>query len=166
MSSDPPRTGRVDCLEARHWIWLPVAVVLLVSMSMSCRFLSSPQATDAATSSLSQPTRQPDTLATPYADQPAAGICARPETAVVQVRLLPGIPEPRCTIVGPTQRLSLTNAAERPLSISIGIHRAQLAPGASWLLDQPFGAYLAPGVHRVLVDPCCSPELVLEIGSE
>ena len=107
-------------------------------------------------------TEQSHTLATPYAQQPAAGICASFEGEMVKVTLNPDMPDPRCSIVRPDQKLSVINKTQNTLEVSIGRFSASLEPGAEILFDTPFGEYLAPGVHQLLVLPCCGPELWLE----
>jgi len=101
-------------------------------------------------------------LATPYAQSPAAGICASFDGDTVVVYLYADIPDPRCIKVRADQRLSVVNRTQNTLEISLGIYEASLAPGAETTFDAPFGMYLAPGVHQIQVSPCCSPELVLE----
>jgi len=109
-------------------------------------------------------TPQSHTLATPYAQQPAAGICASFEGEVVTVTLYPDVPDPRCSKVRPDQKLSVINKTKNTLEVTIGSFTVSLEPGAETLFDTPFGEYLAPGVHQVLVSPCCGAELWLEGG--
>jgi len=101
-------------------------------------------------------------LATPYAQEPAAGICASFEGEMVVVTLNPDVPDPRCSKVRPDQKLSVINKTQNTLEVSIGRFTASLEPGAETKFDTPFGEYLAPGVHQLLVSPCCGPELWLE----
>jgi len=81
---------------------------------------------------------------------------------MVKVTLNPDMPDPRCSIVRPDQKLSVINKTQNTLEVSIGRFSASLEPGAEILFDTPFGEYLAPGVHQLLVLPCCGPELWLE----
>jgi hypothetical protein len=81
---------------------------------------------------------------------------------MVKVTLNPDMPDPRCSIVRPDQKLSVINKTQNTLEVSIGKFTASLEPGAEILFDTPFGEYLAPGVHQLLVLPCCGPELWLE----
>jgi hypothetical protein len=104
-------------------------------------------------------------LATPYSDVPAAGICAEAEDPVVVVTIHPDIPDPRCTRVRPDQTLKVVNQTDGQIQILIGTFEATLEPGAAAVFDVPFGEYLAPGVHLVQVQPCCSPTLWLESPS-
>ena len=101
-------------------------------------------------------------LATPYAQSPAAGICASFDGDTVVVNLYADIPDPRCIKVRGDQRLSVVNQTQNTLEISLGIYKASLAPGAETTFDAPFGSYLATGVHQLQVSPCCGAELVLE----
>ena len=101
-------------------------------------------------------------LATPYAQSPAAGICASFEGGTVVVNIYADIPDPRCVKVRADQRLSVVNQTQNTLEISLGIYQASLAPGAETTFDAPFGTYLATGVHILQVSPCCGAELVLE----
>jgi hypothetical protein len=107
------------------------------------------------------------TLATPIAQSPAAGICADFAEEVVTVTIHPDITDPRCSFIHPDQILEVINNRDETITIVIGHLEASLAPGESHLFDLPFGEYLAPGVHRIDVQPCCGAELVLgEIGLE
>jgi len=102
------------------------------------------------------------TLATPVADRPAAGICAEFEGERVTVTVFPDIPDPRCSLIRPEQVLEVVNAREETLVVTIGAFQAELPPGESHLFERPFGEYLAPGVHRIEVQPCCGAELWLQ----
>jgi hypothetical protein len=107
-------------------------------------------------------TPQPIILSTPYAQEPAAGICASFEGEVVTINLFPDIPAPRCSQVRPDQILTVNNRTQVTLEISIGSFKDSLEPGASTRFDTQFGDYLAPGVHQLQVTPCCGAELWLE----
>jgi hypothetical protein len=102
------------------------------------------------------------TLATPYADSPAAGICASFESPVVEIRIEPGIPDPRCALVRADQQLKVTNDTDSPLDVSIGAFSGHMEPGGEFAIEAPFGSYLAPGVHQLQVLPCCGPEIFLQ----
>lgn len=82
-------------------------------------------------------------------DTPAAGICARPTEAVVTIQFLEGIPDPRCTILRPEQRIRFINRLTEPVALTLGRYSATTAPNSSVLFDAPAGSYLAPGVHVV-----------------
>ena len=101
-------------------------------------------------------------LATPYAQEPAAGICGNFEGEMVTVTLNPDIPDPRCSKVRPEQKLTVINQTQNTLQVSIGSFTTSLEPGTSTIIDTPFGEYLAQGVHQLQVTPCCGPELWLE----
>jgi hypothetical protein len=109
-------------------------------------------------------TVQTAVLATPYAQQPAAGICASFEPEMVTVTLNPDIPDPRCTIVRADQILTVLNQTQNTLQITIGRFTASLEPGKETTFDTPFGEYLQPGVHQLQVSPCCGAELWLEVS--
>jgi hypothetical protein len=102
-------------------------------------------------------------LATPVADSPAAGICARFDGLLVTMQILPGIPDPRCVQVRGEQQLSITNRTEDTIGVTLGPFDTRLAPGQEFLITTPFEDYLAPGVHAVMVTPCCGGEIVYGI---
>jgi hypothetical protein len=101
-------------------------------------------------------------LATPYAQEPAAGICASPAGEMVTVSIYPDIPDPRCSQVRADQVLTVINQTQNTLEITLGRFTENLEPGAQISIDTPFGEYLAPGVHQLQVSPCCGAELWLE----
>lgn len=105
-------------------------------------------------------------LATPVAQQPAAGICGATENDVVVVTIYPDIPDPRCVKVTPGQSLKVVNGTEGSVQVVLGPFYAALQPGEEYTFDLPLGEYLAPGVHLVQVLPCCGPELWLAEKSE
>ena len=107
-------------------------------------------------------TTQAYPLATPYAQLPAAGICASFEGEMVVVSINPDVPDPRCAKVRVDQKLTVVNRTENTLEVSIGAFKASLEPGAETTFDTPFGEYLAVGVHQLQVSPCCGSELWLE----
>jgi hypothetical protein len=108
------------------------------------------------------PTPAMSILATPYADSPAAGICASFDGPVVELRIEPGIPDPRCARARADQQMKVTNNTDGPLDVSIGTYSGHMEPGGEFVIEAPFGSYLAPGVHQLQVLPCCGPEIVLE----
>jgi len=128
--------------------------------------IPSPIPTTPAPTSVAVSTGATSGLATPSAQEPAAGICGGFDGLVVEFRIEPGIPDPRCAVVKPDQQLKITNATDGPLDIMIGTYSAHLEPGGEYMIDAPFGDYLAPGVHHLQVLPCCGPELVLEDASQ
>lgn len=104
----------------------------------------------------------PIELATPYALQPAAGICGGPlddEFASVEIR--PDIPSPRCLQVSADQKLRVVNRTDEVLSIKLGRLTGQINPGEALTLDEPFGNILRPGVHLLTASPFSGPELWL-----
>jgi hypothetical protein len=101
-------------------------------------------------------------LATPYADSPAAGICAEaPGEAVISVEIFPDIPSPRCLKVSADQKLQVINRTDSALQLSLGRLEQKLQPQAETVLDAPFGDYLAPGVHILRAEPFSGPEILL-----
>ena len=102
-------------------------------------------------------------LATPYAEMPAAGICGKAEGEWVTITLEPGIPNPRCVQVQPEQQLTVVNQTGGTVDVAIGTFEATLTPGQSVSFEKPFGEYLARGVHALGVSPCCGGEIVLGI---
>jgi hypothetical protein len=100
-------------------------------------------------------------LATPYAQEPAAGICGLAEGEWVTMTIFVDIPDPRCIRVEPGQKLTVINQTQGRISVSLGRFHSDLNPGEEIHLDQPFGTYLAPGVHLLEVDPCCGGTLWL-----
>jgi hypothetical protein len=122
---------------------------------------SSPKLSTSTNTPVSTITPQPLTLSTPYAQEPAAGICASFEGEVVTINLYADISDPRCSQVRPDQILTVSNQTQVILEVSIGNFKDSLKPGASHTFDTPFGEYLAPGVHLLQVTPCCGAELVL-----
>ena len=133
----------------RRYLFIYLGVCILLS---ACVFPGQDQ--PAPTNSVPMP-------ATPYALQPAAGICGQAEGETVEVILEPGIPNPRCVQVVPSQFLMVTNRTGQFIAIGLGDERAGLAPGQSYTFDRPMGELLAVGVHQLYVDPCCGGEIVL-----
>ena len=109
------------------------------------------------------PNDKPKALATPAADSPAAGICAEFPGTWVTIIINPDIPSPRCSIVRPNQKLSVVNKRSEILRVRLGDFDYTILPGEGQTFDLPFSEYLAPGVHHILVDPCCGAELVFEV---
>lgn len=114
------------------------------------------------TTSNAPPTPASLPLATPYSDQPAAGVCAEyPGETVVTVEIMPDIPAPRCLKVTPDQRLKVINRANAALALKLGSQTASLQPNTDYTFDQPFGSLLAPGVHVLEASPYFGPEIWL-----
>jgi hypothetical protein len=101
-------------------------------------------------------------LATPVAEFPAAGICPEVDGSIVTMIIRPDIPDPRCMIIQPDQRLRVVNDREITLEVALGRLTATLDPGESVTFDVPFGDLLLAGVHPLLVDPCCGGSLWLQ----
>ena len=101
-------------------------------------------------------------LATPSSMEPAAGICSASEGLVVVIALHPDIPDPRCAVVQPEQRLQIRNDNDSVRQVTLGQFQFEVPPGGTYLLDEAFGSYLRPGVHLLQVLPCCGPSLWLK----
>jgi hypothetical protein len=116
-----------------------------------------------ATTTSLPPTLAALPLATPYADQPAAGICAEaPGEPVVTVEIMPDIPSPRCLKVTSEQRLRVVNRTGAALALILGnLPASSLQPNGETTFDQPFGKLLAPGVHVLDASPYFGPEIWL-----
>jgi hypothetical protein len=105
-------------------------------------------------------TTQP--LATPYSQEPAAGICGEFEGSAVSISLRPDVPDPRCVRVKPDQYLSIKNETDQRLQVSIAHFQTELDPGMETTFETPFGEYLAPGVHQLTTSaPPGGPEIWL-----
>jgi hypothetical protein len=108
----------------------------------------SPTSSGTATTT-APPTTTGSALRPPDSESPAAGTCGELTGAVVEITINPDIPSPRCVRVRPDQSLRVVNASGQTVEISFAGRSATLAGGASEAYPQPFGDYLAPGVHRV-----------------
>ena len=114
------------------------------------------------TTSAGEATLAPHILATPYAQEPAAGICGMSEGTWVTVTIYPDIPDPRCVQVRGHQKLIVVNQTPDTINVTIGPFHTSINPGEDARLDQPFGSYLAPGVHLLDVQPCCGGTILLK----
>jgi len=106
-------------------------------------------------------TKTPLPRATPYALEPAAGICADPAGDQVVMTLEPGIPDPRCLIVHSGQRLRVVNHTGADVVIAIGPFSFPMPANSETTIGPTFGEYLLSGVHALRADPCCGGELWL-----
>ena len=89
------------------------------------------------------PLKAPD-----YKPPGAAGICLGPvDGPVAEISINPDVPSPRCLRVTKAQRLLVRNNTSEAVRFVFGHFDVQLAAGASQLLDEPAGDYLAPGGH-------------------
>lgn len=101
--------------------------------------------------------------ATPYASEPAAGICAEAQGEIVDVYINPDVPDPRCVIVRPDQKLRVHNQTQAMIDVALGTFSISLEAGMVGVMDQKLGEYLEPGVHAMLVSPCCGGEIWLKV---
>ena len=101
-------------------------------------------------------------LATPYAQEPASGICSAAEGDLVSVEIFPDIPSPRCVQVSAGQRLQVTNQTDQEITLELGPYVIQLAAGEVTVLDASLGTFLAPGAHVLGAAPFSGPELWLK----
>jgi hypothetical protein len=102
------------------------------------------------------------TLVPPISNEPAAGICATAEGEWATAEILPDAPSPRCLKVTGQQRLKVVNRTNAAVRAQLGPFSVEVQPGAEGVLDRPFGAFLAPGVHQVIVTPGSGPEVWLQ----
>jgi hypothetical protein len=101
--------------------------------------------------------------ATPYAQQPVAGICAEPPDGdVVEIAIYPDVPVPRCQIVLPNQHLRVINHTDSDVSLELGSFQQTINAGGETVVEAPFGSYLLPGVHRMAVGEIWGVELWLK----
>lgn len=101
-------------------------------------------------------------LATPSASEPAAGLCAEASGTEAFIRLEPGIPDPRCLIITPAQTLRVANHTGAAVTVTLGREQHPIPPEGEVVFSTPLGEALLPGVHALLVDPCCGGELWLK----
>jgi hypothetical protein len=100
--------------------------------------------------------------ATPYADSPAAGICPEFEGDLITMTVNPDVPDPRCVIVQPDQRLRVVNNLETEITASLGSLSSVIAPDSEHVFEETFGELLLPGVHSLNVTPCCGGSIWLK----
>jgi hypothetical protein len=145
-----------------------IVVVLLLLLVAGCNY---PLQREIPTSAPTSPAaRLPSPAATaqveltprltPYALEPAAGICDGPGASeTVAIEIMPDAPAPRCIKVSPQQKLVAANRTDAAVTITIGSYQATLQPGAQQLLDVRLGDVYAPGVHVLQVQPYFGPEI-------
>jgi hypothetical protein len=150
-------------MTARGIYAMPAIALLLVLALTGCRVTTQTSLNSTLTpvSGLSIPTPT-YALATPYAQQPAAGICASFDGTLVTITINVDVPEPRCTRVRPSQTLKVVNATLNTIQVTLGQFSSSIAPGADYSIAVPFGEYLATGVHQLMVTPGSGAELWLE----
>lgn len=152
VECDPPRTGLEEPTHPsiiRHWRYFGLTIAISLA---ACR------------SAAPSPSKAPatPTLIPPVASEPAAGICAGPDSSQApRVEVNVDIPDPRCLRVLPDQSLIVVNRTDVEILVRLGPYEIRIAPGAEGPLPAPFGSYLAPGVHVVEAEPYAGPELVL-----
>ncbi len=117
--------------------------------------------TTASATSTTPPVVATATLVPADSDAPAAGICAKAEGEWATVQIAPDTPSPRCLKVTREQRLKVINGTAASVQIQLGPFTLELQPGTEGSLEAPFGDYLAPGVHHLMVSPYTGPELWL-----
>ena len=123
--------------------------------------LAARAAADLAPFASSSPTSTPTTalpltLVPADSPAPAAGSCEPQAGTVVTVLAVPGVPSPRCVVIGADQQLRVVNQSNQAGEIgqTITVTFANFAPrviqaGQSTIFEQPAGQYLATGVHIV-----------------
>lgn len=92
---------------------------------------------------------EPQPLATPQSDSPAAGICDFYPGELVVFEIFPDIPSPRCARATPKQRLKVINRTEQEMRFWIGGYEFTLQPDREQVIDAELRTYLAPGVHQI-----------------
>ncbi len=120
-----------------------VTVDGLVGPETWAALLSAPSLVNAA------PT--PRNASTPTPTNPAAGICAHSETAIVDVTLLTDVASPRCVdLTGELRWLRIRN--DGPAThVSLGSLALDLAPGETVTTELPVRAYVDLGAHVLVV---------------
>lgn len=103
-----------------------------------------------------------ESKATPYAQSPAAGICPEIEGEIVSMTINPDVPDPRCVIVQPDQRLRVVNNLDELITASLGSLSTSIAPKAEHTFEKTFGEVLMPGVHNLGVNTCCGGSIWLK----
>jgi hypothetical protein len=132
---------------------------LLVLLLSACSSPGTPAVVATQSSPVATPTYA---LATPYAQQPAAGICSTFDGAVVTITINVDTPDSRCAKVRSDQTLTVVNATLSTVQASIGRFSFSILPQAQYSIQVPFGDFLAPGVHLLSVTSNMSAELWLE----
>ena len=124
---------------------LPVLIPILSAalLAVACAVQPALPATPSATTA--------PTLIPPDADTPAAGICAETDSEWVTFTVSLEVPDPRCWQVRPSQRLEIANPTAAAVVVTFAGRDIPTDAGATARIDEPFGAYLAPGVHFIYV---------------
>jgi hypothetical protein len=129
---------------------------------LNTQSVSAPTRTVSICGEIDNPQFQID-LVTPYAIEPAAGICGGPlDGGIATVNIWPDVPEPRCLVVASEQILQVTNKTGEFVKVQLGPFGRELGAGETYTFDCPMGYYLAPGVHQLMVSPFGSPEIWLK----
>jgi len=143
---DQGGSGKEPTIEVR---WMPghskllIPVLLAASLSGACATTPTPTVQPTATTA--------PTLIPPDSDSPAAGICGLMEGDWVRFTVSLDVPSPRCAQVRPGQRLEIANSTGDPVVVTFAGRDHPIQSGASLRIDEPFGSYLASGVHFIYV---------------
>ena len=131
--------------------------------SPTAMFWATATPTSAPTATLApvKPTATRSLLAPPDSQEPAAGICAEGEGAVVSVEINPDVPSPRCVQVNVGQRIRVLNRTDTAVELKLGYLSARVDPGAEYTFAPLAGAFLLPGVHVLHAAPYSGPEIWL-----
>jgi hypothetical protein len=89
-------------------------------------------------------------------------MCAEFEGELVTMSVNPDMPDPRCVIVKPDQRLRVMNNLESEIESSLGNLSSSILPGDAYTFERTFGELLMPGVHNLGVGLCCSGSIWLK----
>ena len=77
------------------------------------------------------------------------------------ITIEPGISSPRCAEMTAGQRMRVVNKSGDAVDVVLAQFQFNLPHEGEKLVDEPVGTYLAPGVHRLNVSPCCPADIVL-----
>jgi hypothetical protein len=142
-------------------ISLKIELKIVLGITLLLGMVSFRQASATPSQSASTPTiRVPAPaiiLATPYAQEPAEGICATSQGMVVEITINVDVPSPRCAIIRSDQTLTGANATSSTVQVAIGHFSSTILPSPEYSIDVPFGDYLAVGVHQLTVTPYSGP---------
>ena len=142
---------------AGAWAVLPLLVACGGPESRSAASSTTqeqPSTSTAPTSSTSA-TGLPSSSSTrkqPADSQESAAPCdVSPTGDVVTFTIEPDVPQPRCAHANEQQHLKVINDTSQRAFVRLGSHELALGPSEQGTVEAPFGTYLEPGVHSVLV---------------
>jgi hypothetical protein len=87
---------------------------------------------------------------------------------VALVQLLAGVPDPRCLVVAPRERILVVNrtgafhrGAAVTVTVRLGAYSARLAPQQAAIFAAPVDAYLATGLHGLRTKRVPGPAILV-----